>query len=779
MDWIEEIKLLDNNNDTNNENNREIPTFKLSNHDWIHFDQYLNRFSNNNYLIGLSKLLNYNINNTFTDIPHTANNNNINTIKYSIDVIQNGEGVYLLQENINNNNSNANTQPQLSEDEYWNNLNNLKSFSFNHFQSDSFKPFNFITTNNSLSSSILENTPIQTSYGSIKHCEILDQNIYKIYHLTNINNNNNNNISCKRVWYSIPEESTFKFIKILQDKLIATLNLQNIKFNHNIFCPNFLNHQKFIITPQWLKQNGIKFNTITQHHDEYIILFPSSCTFAIDLSQGNLVSELKFKYNNPVSSQNNTRSIINQNCICNVARNNSNTIDSVDLNQSISGFSTPLCSRLLNNTGTTTTTTTATTLSSGNGNINEKENNTNNFDNFLLPSIESITSINDKLNHNNNNNCNNITQDDQPQKPKPKHTTSSNSILNFNLLTPLNNNSDTSSPHLPLPQLINSPLENYKLTTGNPMNISNSNHTNSIRSNTYNNNNININNFNMNQISNPQPICLSTSNHGIDTTMKRINSPSFFPLNISRGITESPLSFAMTVPVSNDSSANIAVSGGGGGGGGIYSMNGWPNNNNIQKPSKLMNNVLLNNAINNSSNNNNNGTTTCSILESSMFYNTGSSSPSTKLQKRPNNRVSKTKRYTTSDYNDLIYNKFQQERPLKNNIQSFNETLIKNEHHQDNDDDNSSENFNLSSSQNTHFSQSQPKFLPTEVIITDSGKIYVCSDCKRKFSSGHHLTRHKKSVHSGEKPHSCPKCGKKFKRRDHVLQHLNKKIPCR
>ncbi|CCH61475.1 hypothetical protein TBLA_0E04210 [Henningerozyma blattae CBS 6284] len=53
-----------------------------------------------------------------------------------------------------------------------------------------------------------------------------------------------------------------------------------------------------------------------------------------------------------------------------------------------------------------------------------------------------------------------------------------------------------------------------------------------------------------------------------------------------------------------------------------------------------------------------------------------------------------------------------------------------------------------------------------------------CYECCRSFSSSHHLTRHKKTVHLNEKPFSCPRCRKRFKRRDHVLQHLNKKIPC-
>lgn len=70
-----------------------------------------------------------------------------------------------------------------------------------------------------------------------------------------------------------------------------------------------------------------------------------------------------------------------------------------------------------------------------------------------------------------------------------------------------------------------------------------------------------------------------------------------------------------------------------------------------------------------------------------------------------------------------------------------------------------------------------PRRLP-EGDPSEYSKDFVCIDCEKRFSSNHHLRRHKKSVHSAEKPFPCPKCGKKFKRRDHVLQHLHKKVPC-
>lgn len=71
------------------------------------------------------------------------------------------------------------------------------------------------------------------------------------------------------------------------------------------------------------------------------------------------------------------------------------------------------------------------------------------------------------------------------------------------------------------------------------------------------------------------------------------------------------------------------------------------------------------------------------------------------------------------------------------------------------------------------------KFRPEEIIRTENGKTYKCCICNRQFSSGHHLTRHKKCVHSNLKPYPCPKCDKRFKRKDHVMQHLQKKQTCK
>lgn len=35
------------------------------------------------------------------------------------------------------------------------------------------------------------------------------------------------------------------------------------------------------------------------------------------------------------------------------------------------------------------------------------------------------------------------------------------------------------------------------------------------------------------------------------------------------------------------------------------------------------------------------------------------------------------------------------------------------------------------------------KFAPEEIVLSGKNKIYICKECQRKFSSGHHLTRHK------------------------------------
>lgn len=75
---------------------------------------------------------------------------------------------------------------------------------------------------------------------------------------------------------------------------------------------------------------------------------------------------------------------------------------------------------------------------------------------------------------------------------------------------------------------------------------------------------------------------------------------------------------------------------------------------------------------------------------------------------------------------------------------------------------------------------SHKNFTTEEIIKTRKGsKLFKCQICKRIFSSGHHLTRHKKCVHSNVKPYACPRCDKRFKRKDHVMQHLQKKQACK
>ncbi|SGZ40059.1 uncharacterized protein HGUI_02259 [Hanseniaspora guilliermondii] len=68
---------------------------------------------------------------------------------------------------------------------------------------------------------------------------------------------------------------------------------------------------------------------------------------------------------------------------------------------------------------------------------------------------------------------------------------------------------------------------------------------------------------------------------------------------------------------------------------------------------------------------------------------------------------------------------------------------------------------------------------PQEVIQDEKGnRKYRCIHCMKFFQSGHHLTRHKTSVHSMLKLFECLRCGKQFKRKDHAWQHVCKKLSC-
>lgn len=71
------------------------------------------------------------------------------------------------------------------------------------------------------------------------------------------------------------------------------------------------------------------------------------------------------------------------------------------------------------------------------------------------------------------------------------------------------------------------------------------------------------------------------------------------------------------------------------------------------------------------------------------------------------------------------------------------------------------------------------KSVPFLSVKYTTSKSLAYDICKRDSSLVYYPRRHNTCIHSSLKPYSCPKCGKNFKRRDHVMKHLNKKNPCR
>lgn len=82
-----------------------------------------------------------------------------------------------------------------------------------------------------------------------------DQDLYSINYL---------HFGAPKQWYSIPQQERHKFFDLMKETF-------NDEYKH---CPEFLRHKTFLVSPQFLDKNQIKYNKIIHRQNEFIITYP-------------------------------------------------------------------------------------------------------------------------------------------------------------------------------------------------------------------------------------------------------------------------------------------------------------------------------------------------------------------------------------------------------------------------------------------------------------------------------------------------------------------------